>query len=115
MMPPAELRNHNFDTLRASLAARCAEVYAAFVQFGPGTTKQLAERSGIDLLTLRPRTTNLKQLGLLECVDCAILSGKAHGIYAVRRPQDWLAWRAEQFPISGQLQMGLNNQGALTT
>lgn len=112
-MNPAELRNHNFETLRASLAARCAEVYAAYVQFGPGTTKQLAERSGMDLLTVRPRTTNLEQLGLLECVDCVLVGGKAHGIYAVRHPQAWLAWRAETFPTDGQLQMGLN-QGALT-
>ena len=112
-MIATDLRNTNFETLRESLAERRAEIYQAVGQHGPGTTRLLAQRSGIDLLTLRPRVTELEQLGLVACVDRIVIDGIAHGVYAVTAPEDWSAWRDSVYPVEGQLQMGLHS-GALT-
>lgn len=52
-------------------------VHLAWQAHGPGTTRQVAQQAGISLLTLRPRTTDLHKLGLVE------MSGadKGEGIY----------------------------------
>lgn len=113
-MNPAALRNTNFESLRASLADRCADVYRAFTEHGPCSTAQLAERTGIGLLSLRPRTTDLHDLGLLCAAGERMENGKRATIYAVTDRATWQQWRAENFPADGQLQMGLH-QGALTT
>lgn len=36
---------------------------------GPATTKQIAERTRVPLLTTRPRCTELGDLGLIEAID----------------------------------------------
>ena len=114
-MTTLEIRDSNFETLRESLGDRMADVYKAFLMHGACTTIDLAEKSGIGLLTLRPRTTDLAGLGLIEQVGEQVLNGKLHGVYAAREREAWLDWRAANFPVDGQLQMGLNNRGALTT
>lgn len=113
-MTPAELRNTNFNSLRDSLTERMLDVYRAFKQFGPCSTAQLAEKSGIGLLSLRPRATDLHGLGLLCEAGERIENGKRATIYAVTDHATWRAWRDTNFPADGQLQMGLN-AGALTT
>lgn len=113
-MTPAELRNTNFQRLRNSLAERMLDVYRAFEQFGPASTAQLAEQSGIGLLSLRPRATELHGLGLLCEAGERIENGKRATIYAVTDRGTWERWREQNFPADGQLQMGLH-QGALTT
>ena len=113
-MNPAALRDANFEGLRDTLTERRADVYRAFFAFGPCTTVACAERSGIGLLTLRPRATELEQMGLIECVNTVVIGRTANGIYRVREREAWEAWRAQLFPVGGQLQMGLN-QGALTS
>jgi hypothetical protein len=44
-------------------------VLNAFRIHGPGTTREMARKSGLELLTFRPRTTELLELGLVELVD----------------------------------------------
>jgi len=106
-MTPAEIRNHTFDSLRDSLADRRRDVFRAFATLGAGTTEQLAARSGIGLLTLRPRVTELCAVGLLRCLDYVVEHGKRAGVYeAVTDPAQWAAWREEQFPADAQLQFG---------
>lgn len=113
-MTATEIRNTNFEKLRASLAERMQDVYRAFTDHGPCTTAELAERAGISILTLRPRTTDLLQLGLLGIAGEKIEHGKKCGVYAVTDRVTWLKWRETNFPGDGQLQMGLH-QGALTS
>jgi len=67
-LTPSEIRDRDFAQLRGGLREWCVRVYAAFDKFGPGTTRQVAERSGIALLTLRPRACELYAEGWLECV-----------------------------------------------
>ena len=64
-----DYRNAQWSEIQGSLQGRRLEVLSAWRLHGPGTTRELAQRSGIDLLGLRPRTTELLQLGLLVVVD----------------------------------------------
>jgi hypothetical protein len=65
---PAQIRDETFRNLQAGMTAKRREVLDAFRTFGPGTTWQVAQRRGISILTLRPRATDLLQMGLLELV-----------------------------------------------
>lgn len=65
---PAAVRDENYERLRARLAGDRARVYDAWSMWGPATTRRMAELAGMDLLSLRPRTTELAELGLVECV-----------------------------------------------
>lgn len=67
-MEPIDLRNETFASLQARLTGLRAAVLATWRRHGPGTTHQLSARSGINILSFRPRTTELLQLGLLELV-----------------------------------------------
>jgi hypothetical protein len=67
-MKPIDIRNANYAQISGCLSGMRERVYWAWMQHGQGTTEQLAQRSGIPLLTARPRTTELVQLGLVELV-----------------------------------------------
>lgn len=67
----AQIRDQNFEQLRERLAGLRGVVYSALRQHGPCTTRQLAARSGLDILTVRPRVTELLSLDFAECVDRA--------------------------------------------
>jgi hypothetical protein len=67
-MTPIDYRNANWSDLQSRLRADCLQVYDLWLRFGPKTTAELAAASGFSLLTLRPRTTDLYQLGLVELV-----------------------------------------------
>lgn len=114
-MTATELRQHNFNTLRDSLAERRRDVYRAFCDHGPATTAELAARTGIGLLSLRPRACELAQLGLIFESGEKLENGKRATIYACASAAGWTTWRDENFPADGQMQMGLNQTGALTT
>lgn len=69
-MRPIDYRNETFEALLArGLVSERLAVYKAFEKHGPGTTRQVAQKSGIDILNLRPRATELYQLGFLRLVD----------------------------------------------
>lgn len=67
---PIDFRNETFEGLLArGLVSERLAVYKAFETYGPGTTRAIAQKSGIDLLNLRPRATELYQLGFLRLVE----------------------------------------------
>lgn len=68
-MKPIDYRNETFAQVQARLEGGRAAVLAAWCEHGPCTTKELAERSGLSLLSLRPRTTELYQAGFVICMD----------------------------------------------
>jgi hypothetical protein len=84
-MKPVDFRNETFEQLRERLNEDRAAVHSAWLKHGPGTTRQVADLAGIDLLSFRPRTTELFQLGLLE------LAGKDghQGVYKALSIEDW--------------------------
>lgn len=119
-MTPTELRNTNFEQLRTSLTERMLDVYRAFEAHGPCSTAQLAEKSGIGLLSVRPRAHDLHVVGLLCEAGERMENGKRATIYAITERATWQRWHAENFPADGQLQMVLadghrGSIGALTT
>ena len=99
-MKPIDLRNANFARLREELTQARKDVYTAWLTFGPGTTREVAEKSGIDLLTFRPRTTDLYQVGLVElCHD----ERSTEGVYQAVPEERWEAWR--QSILNPQMQL----------
>lgn len=102
-MKPVDLRNANFRELQRNLSAIRSAVLNAWMQYGPETTRVVSERAAMDILTFRPRTTELFQMGLLRMVETL----DHEGIYQVRSIPEWEAWRREQLAIadSGQLQL----------
>ena len=77
-MKAIDYRNHTWEHVRGHLSGLRMQVYTAFVHHGPGTTREISAKSGISILTLRPRTTELLQLGFIE-----ILGGDDTGREAI--------------------------------
>lgn len=91
-MRPIDLRDAQFSDLTAQLVHLRLSVYEAFQEHGPGTTRQVAHAAGVDLLTLRPRVTELVQLGFLE-----LTGHDGHeGIYRARTHAQTETWLTAQ-------------------
>lgn len=67
-MKPVDFRNETFESIQGRLDSARAQVYHDLVRFGPCTTRVLAARGGMDLLTVRPRVTELVALEMAELV-----------------------------------------------
>jgi hypothetical protein len=87
-MNPTEIRNTNWYQLRETLSGRLQAVYTAWITHGPATTRQLAGLSNIDILNVRPRTTDLVSLGLVECIGTV----DGQGVYRARSQEQWQTW-----------------------
>ena len=69
-MTPVDIRNETWESLQARVTGLRLAVLDAWRLHGPGTTRDIAARSDMDLLTFRPRTTELVELGLVRmCGD----------------------------------------------
>ncbi|PTY03911.1 hypothetical protein DB346_02935 [Verrucomicrobia bacterium LW23] len=68
-MKPVDFRNETFAQLQERFTGLRRAVYMAWMHWGPGTTREVSVRAKIDILTFRPRTTELFQLGFLELVE----------------------------------------------
>lgn len=103
-MKPLDFRNATFAHLRATvLQGDRARVLEAWVQHGPGTTREVAAKAGIDILTFRPRTTELCQAGFLDTTNDA---GR-EGVYRVLTRPEHAAWFAAQRRAATENQMQL--------
>lgn len=78
-MKPIDFRNETWDQIQGRLEGLRRQVYRALDEAGPCTTRELAARSGIDLLNVRPRVTELVTLGLVELANPE--PGGGEGIY----------------------------------
>jgi len=76
-MKPIDYRHETWERLQTRLHGQRLAALHAWRTHGPGTTRQVAQRSGLDLLTLRPRTTELYQLGLVALVAPATTTATA--------------------------------------
>jgi hypothetical protein len=61
------IRDLNFEQLKDRLSGLRQAVHSALQLFGPCTTRVLAHKAGLDILTVRPRVTELVELGFAEC------------------------------------------------
>lgn len=91
-MRPIDLRNATWRDVCGHLTEDLVRVHLAWQAYGPGTTREIAQKSGISLLTFRPRTTDLYKLGLVVLVD----QENASGIYAARTREEAEVSRAWQ-------------------
>jgi len=91
-MKPVDFRNANFAALRDGMARQRLRVYRAWQAHGPATTSELARESGISILSLRPRTTELLELGLLRVARVK----DREGVYTVTSEAEWEDFRFEK-------------------
>ena len=87
-MKPVDYRNETWEQIEGRVSGMRARVYDAWWRYGPCTTRELADRAGLDILEVRPRTTELVQLGL---VDLAGEERGTEGRYRAMRRQEQLA------------------------
>jgi hypothetical protein len=67
-MTPVDIRNETWASIQERLTSDRRKVWEAYLMYGPCTTADLAARCGMDKLTVRPRTTELYDLMLVELV-----------------------------------------------
>lgn len=89
-MKPIDFRNETFRDLQERISGQRELVLRAWEKHGPGTTEQLAERSGISILNVRPRTTELLQIGYVVLADAQ--PAKGEGVYRARTYSELMAW-----------------------
>jgi DNA-binding Lrp family transcriptional regulator len=104
-MKTIDYRNATFASIQASLSGIREQVYHAFTKHGPGTTREISIKAGISILTLRPRTTELVQLGFIE-----VLGGSDDGREAVYIAvsvslvqERFEFWKAQ--PVQGEMKL----------
>jgi len=70
-MKPVDFRNNTFSEIRSRISGDRAAVLSALRDFGPCTTRSLAQCMQWDILRVRPRVTELCQLGFVRCLERA--------------------------------------------
>jgi predicted transcriptional regulator len=79
---PETARNLTWEAIQGRLTGARLSVYSALNAEGrPLTTRALAAAAGLDLLTVRPRVTELVDLGLAECTGHEAHEGRHEGLY----------------------------------
>lgn len=91
-MKPIDLRNATWTSLQTDIQGRLISAYQAWLAHGPGTTREVAGRAAWDILSLRPRTTDLYHAGLVELIG----QRRGQGIYRARTQAEWETWAAGQ-------------------
>lgn len=86
-MDPINYKLATWADVQARVVGLRLDVWRALHQHGACTTRELARKSGIDLLTVRPRVTELVQLGLVECLPV----GGNEGVYRALSETDAMA------------------------
>ena len=99
-MKATDFRDATFEGLRAELPALRLAAYFGWMTHGPGTTREVAGRCGMDILTFRPRTTELVQMGLVRVQneECRMKNGE--GVYRAAMAEEWEDWKRGM--VSGQ-------------
>jgi sugar-specific transcriptional regulator TrmB len=102
-MKAIDYRNRTWESVQILLSGFRAQVYEAYVRFGPGTTREISRKSEISILTLRPRTTELMQLGFIEIL-CGTDDGREAVYIAVpvSTAQERFEWYKAQ-PVQAEL------------
>jgi hypothetical protein len=108
-MRPVYFRNKNFAALQIQLSRQQVDVYFAWRNHGPGTTRAVAAAAGFSLLSFRPRSTELLQLGALCLADeqpCP-----REGCYRARPHAEWRAWQEARRQETLEKQLNLIYSG----
>jgi predicted ArsR family transcriptional regulator len=79
-MKPIDYRNATWQTVLDRVTGLREAVYQGYRDHGPCTTAELAAKIGISVLTVRPRTTELYQAGLVDVTDDPGPEGKYYAL-----------------------------------
>jgi predicted transcriptional regulator len=78
-MKSTDYRDMTFQDLQAHLVDDRMRVYTALVVWGPCTTRQLAKFMAADILSVRPRVTELCQMGVAVEAEVSAEKRRADG------------------------------------
>ncbi len=107
-MTSIDFRNTTFADLKSrGLEGLRGRVLAAWLAHGPCTTRELAARTGIDVLSIRPRTTELLELGLVRLADQQPVKGEGTYRAATEGEAFDQFHHQRQLAISGQTELPL--------
>ena len=83
-MKPSDIRDCGWAKKQEKFRGDWVLVWEALMQYGPGTTKEISARSGIPLLTIRPRICELCKSFLAELVE----KRGTEGVYRARSREE---------------------------
>jgi len=108
-MKPIDYRNATYHDLLKSISGQREATLLAWRRHGPCTTEELAVRSGLSILTLRPRTTELFQMGFVRVADAEKAASTNGAIYRAATTLETQAHITQYRRISetGQCEMPL--------
>ena len=89
-MKPIDFRDATFETVQGYVAGQRERVLLAWRTHGPGTTAEVCARATMSILSFRPRTTELLELGFVCLADEQPVKGE--GTYRVRTTPEHIAW-----------------------
>lgn len=104
-MKPIDFRAATWTDLQERLTGQREAVLRAWREHGPGTTAEVCARAGMSILSFRPRTTELFELGFV-CL-AADQPAKGEGTYLVRTVEEHVAWLADRVSAAGNPQREL--------
>lgn len=83
-MKPIDYRNATWQDIRDRVDKNRREVWQSLLSRGPSTTRELASHMRWDVLNVRPRITELHQLGfvVLQEIDGKVQRREHEGVYA---------------------------------
>lgn len=93
-MEPIDFKKATYEDLEGRIRGQRERALLAWRMHGPGTTARVARRAGMSILSFRPRTTELYQLGYLRLADEQPRRGE--GVYQARTPGEHQAWYAQR-------------------
>ena len=96
-MKLTKIADNSFDEIRTGLSGPLQEVYEAWMAHGPATTRRLARAGRIRLLNVRPRTSELVSIGLVQLTA----HHRGEGVYRARRQEEWERWAERQNVTKG--------------
>lgn len=107
-MKPIDYRNATYADLSDQLKGMRHTVLEAWRTHGPATTERLAELSGLSILTLRPRTTELFQLGFVVLDESSPKPTGGGAVYRAATPQEVRQhFHHQKSAVSGEAQLNL--------
>ncbi|MDF3129266.1 hypothetical protein P0Y35_08670 [Kiritimatiellaeota bacterium B1221] len=87
-MKAVDYRNETFDQVKGRMDSTRKEIWAKMQEAARAmTTREIADFTGIDLLTVRPRITELCQIGFVEVEGNPGREGKYRAV------SEWVALR----------------------
>ena len=95
-MKPVDYRNATWKDIQDRLDRNRREVWQSLLSHGPATTRELARHMRWDILAVRPRVTELVQLGLarLQVIGGVTMRRAHEGVYEALTEAEAMALHA---------------------